>query len=144
MIHKGIPFGPWKILSPLLAVKAGSTQGSTAQAHLRVPLFFCLMGGSRPVSRPAMPVSPGDNALDPRGSSVRCFVINAEHFLWQPAREFSEKHLSFLVFGVGAEGDELKMMLMGLKRFTKTEPFNTTAARQEVAVKLIEEGKYCW
>ena len=43
-----------------------------------------------------------------------------------------------------AEGDELKMMLMGLKRFTKTEPFNTTAARQEVAVKLIEEGKYCW
>jgi len=36
------------------------------------------------------------------------------------------------------------MMLMGLKRFTKTEPFNTTAARQEVAVKLIEEGKYCW
>ena len=40
-----------------------------------------------------------------------------------------------------AEGDEHKMMLMGLKRFTKTEPFNTTAARQEVAVKLIEEGK---
>ena len=29
-----------------------------------------------------------------------------------------------------AEGDELKGMLMGLKRFTKTEPFNTTAARQ--------------
>ena len=43
-----------------------------------------------------------------------------------------------------AEGDELKMMLMGLKRFTKTEPFNTTAARQSIAVKLIEEGKYCW
>ena len=43
-----------------------------------------------------------------------------------------------------AEGDELKMMLMGLKRFTKTEPFNTTAAQQEVAVKLIEEGKFCW
>ena len=43
-----------------------------------------------------------------------------------------------------AEGDELKGMLMGLKRFTKTEPFNTTAARQAIAVKLIEEGKYCW
>ena len=43
-----------------------------------------------------------------------------------------------------AEGDELKGMLMGLKRFTKTEPFNTTAARHEVAVKLIEEGKYRW
>jgi len=43
-----------------------------------------------------------------------------------------------------AVGDELKGMLMGLKRFTKTEPFNTTAARQTIAAKLIEEGKYCW
>jgi alkylation response protein AidB-like acyl-CoA dehydrogenase len=43
-----------------------------------------------------------------------------------------------------AEGDELKGMLMGLKRFTKTEPFNTTAARQAIAVKLIEENEYCW
>jgi len=43
-----------------------------------------------------------------------------------------------------AEGDELKGMLMGLKRFTITEPFNTTAARQTIAQKLIEEGKCCW
>ena len=43
-----------------------------------------------------------------------------------------------------AEGDELKGMLMGLKRFTKTEPFNTTAARQAIAQKLITENEYCW
>ena len=43
-----------------------------------------------------------------------------------------------------AEGDELKGMLMGLKRFTKTEPFNTTTARQAIAQKLIEENEYCW
>jgi len=43
-----------------------------------------------------------------------------------------------------AKGDELKGMLMGLKRFTKTEPFNTTAARQTIAQKLIEENEYCW
>ena len=43
-----------------------------------------------------------------------------------------------------AEGDELKGMLMGLKRFTKTEPFNTAAARQAIAQKLIEENEYCW
>lgn len=41
-----------------------------------------------------------------------------------------------------AEGDEQKMMLLGLKRFTKTEPFNAKDARRLVAAKLIEDGKY--
>lgn len=43
-----------------------------------------------------------------------------------------------------AEGDELRMMLMGLKRFTKTEPFNAKEARRAVAAKLISENKYCF
>jgi alkylation response protein AidB-like acyl-CoA dehydrogenase len=41
-----------------------------------------------------------------------------------------------------AEGDEQRMMLLGIKRFTKTEPFNTKAARRRIADKLIEEGTY--
>ena len=41
-----------------------------------------------------------------------------------------------------AAGDEQKMMLLGLKRFTKTEPFNSKDARRLIADKLIEEGKY--
>ena len=41
-----------------------------------------------------------------------------------------------------ADGDELKMMLMGLKRFCKVEPFNTKEARQRIAVELIEANKY--
>jgi alkylation response protein AidB-like acyl-CoA dehydrogenase len=41
-----------------------------------------------------------------------------------------------------AEGDELKMMLMGIKRFTKIEPFNTKDARQRIATKLIEQNAY--
>jgi alkylation response protein AidB-like acyl-CoA dehydrogenase len=40
-----------------------------------------------------------------------------------------------------AEGDEQKMMLLGLKRFTKTAPFNSKDARRLVAAKLIADGK---
>ena len=43
-----------------------------------------------------------------------------------------------------ADGDELRMMLMGLKRFTKTEPFNSKDARRLVAAKLNAENKYCF
>lgn len=42
------------------------------------------------------------------------------------------------------EGDEQRMMIMGLKRFTKYDGINVKAARQQVAQKLIEEGKYCY
>ena len=41
-----------------------------------------------------------------------------------------------------AEGDEQRMMLLGLKRFTKAEPFNTKDARRRIADKLINDGKY--
>lgn len=41
-----------------------------------------------------------------------------------------------------AEGDEARMMLMGLKRFTKMEPFNPKAARQLIAETLIAANKY--
>lgn len=41
-----------------------------------------------------------------------------------------------------AEGDELKMMLMGLKRFTKLESINPKETRQLIAQKLITDGTY--
>jgi alkylation response protein AidB-like acyl-CoA dehydrogenase len=43
-----------------------------------------------------------------------------------------------------AEGDELRLMLMGIKRFTKVEPYNTKMSRQRIAQKMIEENKYCF
>lgn len=43
-----------------------------------------------------------------------------------------------------AEGDELKMMLMGLKRFTKTEAFNPKTARQLIANRIIDANQYCF
>lgn len=41
-----------------------------------------------------------------------------------------------------SDGDEQRMILMGLKRFTKAEPFNTKDARRRVADKMIADGKY--
>lgn len=41
-----------------------------------------------------------------------------------------------------AEGDEQRLMLMGLKRFTKVEPYNLKNARRKVAKVLIEKGEY--
>ena len=41
-----------------------------------------------------------------------------------------------------AEGDELRGMLMGLKRFTKIEPMNLKDARRQIADALIAENKY--
>ena len=43
-----------------------------------------------------------------------------------------------------AEGDELNMMLVGLRRFTKVAPYNIKDARQRVANQLIEANKYCY
>lgn len=41
-----------------------------------------------------------------------------------------------------ADGDEQRMMLLGLKRFTKAEPYNTKDARRRIADRLIADGGY--
>jgi alkylation response protein AidB-like acyl-CoA dehydrogenase len=43
-----------------------------------------------------------------------------------------------------ADGDELRMMLIGLKRFTKIEPFNLKEARRRVANYLLEKNDYAF
>ncbi len=42
------------------------------------------------------------------------------------------------------EGDEQRMMLMGLKRFTKMEPFNLKDARRRIADYLLEKDDYAF
>lgn len=41
-----------------------------------------------------------------------------------------------------AEGDELRVMLMGMKRFTKMDPINTKVLRHAIADVMIKENKY--
>lgn len=43
-----------------------------------------------------------------------------------------------------ASGDEQRMMLLGLKRFTRTDPYNTKDARRRIAGVLTDAGKYCF
>jgi alkylation response protein AidB-like acyl-CoA dehydrogenase len=41
-----------------------------------------------------------------------------------------------------SEGDEQRMILMGLKRLTKTQPFNSKEARRRIAEELIQHKRY--
>ena len=43
-----------------------------------------------------------------------------------------------------AEGDEQRMILMGLKRFAKVAPLNVRDSRRLIAAKLLTENKYCF
>ncbi|PSR03313.1 MAG: acyl-CoA dehydrogenase [Bacteroidetes bacterium SW_11_45_7] len=43
-----------------------------------------------------------------------------------------------------AEGDNLRMMLTGIKRFTKASPVNTKDLRRKIADRLIEANEYCF
>lgn len=77
----------------------------------------------------------GEEACQEQLAMMRVYVNDACDKIWVYGKEALNS------FG---EGDELRMMLMGLKRFTKQDPFNAKAARQTVAQKLIAENKYCF
>lgn len=64
---------------------------------------------------------------------MRVYTYEASEWIHSSGKE------ALLAF---AEGDELKMMLMGMKRFAKTEDFNTKDARQLIALDLINKNEY--
>jgi alkylation response protein AidB-like acyl-CoA dehydrogenase len=43
-----------------------------------------------------------------------------------------------------ATGDEQRMMLLGLKRFTKAQPFDSKSARRRIADAQLAANKYCY
>jgi len=66
---------------------------------------------------------------------VKCFFFDAMNRINTSGRE---------ALAAFAEGDEQRMMLMGLKRFTKYEMVNTKNIRRAVADKMIAENGYCF
>ncbi len=78
---------------------------------------------------------------DQRGEAAAAFELDIMHCFLYDAADAINKAGKDAVNSF-AEGDEQRMMLLGLKRFTKVEPFNTKAARRRIADRLINNNKY--
>ena len=74
-----------------------------------------------------------DADLSVQEAIMRVYTYEASEWIHSAGKE------ALLAF---AEGDELKMMLMGMKRFAKTGDFNTKEARQLIAMHLINKNSY--
>jgi alkylation response protein AidB-like acyl-CoA dehydrogenase len=77
----------------------------------------------------------GEAAAQTQIDMMRCYLNDAVDKVNKAGKE---------AINAFAGGDEQRMMLLGLKRFTKTEPFNSKDARRRIADKMIAAGKYCW
>jgi alkylation response protein AidB-like acyl-CoA dehydrogenase len=75
----------------------------------------------------------GEGAAVLQQEMMKCFIFDASEIIDHSGKEAL---LSF------AEGDELRMMLMGLRRFTKVEPFNVKDSRRSIAQKVITDNMY--
>ncbi len=77
----------------------------------------------------------GEAAVQLQADMMHCYLTDAVDKVNKAGKE---------AINAFATGDEQRMMLLGLKRFTKAAPFNTKDARRRVADKMIDAGKYCW
>jgi hypothetical protein len=77
----------------------------------------------------------GESAASLQADAVRTYLADAADRIHKYGKDAIN---SF------AEGDEQRMMLLGIKRYTKTQPYNTKDARRRIADKLIAENKYIW
>jgi hypothetical protein len=76
-----------------------------------------------------------------KGQEAVAYEMDIVHTFLYDAADKIEKHGKDAI-NAFAEGDEQRMMLLGLKRFSKTNPFNSKEAKRRIADKLIAIGKY--
>jgi hypothetical protein len=70
-------------------------------------------------------------------------IAMTQLYLFQAVEKINTKGKEAIVSA--AEGDEQKMLLMGLKRFTKyVNPPNVIALRNQVAERITTENQYCF
>ena len=77
----------------------------------------------------------GEAATSLQTAMMRCYLNDAIDQVNKAGRE---------ALNAFASGDEQRMMLLGLKRFTKAAPFNSKEARRSIADKLIADGRYAF
>ena len=76
-----------------------------------------------------------------RGESAAALQVDmARTFLYDAADRINKSGKDAI--NAFASGDEQRMMLLGVKRFTKAEPFNSKDARRRIAAKLNTDNKY--
>lgn len=79
--------------------------------------------------------------VETRGEAAAAFELDITRTYLYDAADKINKHGKDAI-NAFADGDEQRMMLLGLKRFTKAEPFNSKDARRRIADKLISLNKY--
>ncbi len=79
--------------------------------------------------------------VEQRGEEGSKLQIDMMKTYLADAADHVNKHGKDAINGF-AGGDEHRMMLLGLKRFTKTEPFNSKDARRRIADGMIAEKRY--
>jgi alkylation response protein AidB-like acyl-CoA dehydrogenase len=75
----------------------------------------------------------GEEALALQADIARVYLADAVDIVEKAGKD---------AIGSMAEGDEQRLLLMGLKRFTKTELINVKESRRRIAAKLIEANEY--
>ncbi|WP_295233250.1 acyl-CoA dehydrogenase family protein [Sediminibacterium sp.] len=75
----------------------------------------------------------GDAAVATQNDIMRTYIYDAADRINKAGKDALN---SF------ADGDELRMMHIGLKRFTKVEPFNSKEARRRISDRLVADNGY--
>ena len=77
----------------------------------------------------------GAEALSVEADIARVYLADAVDIVEKAGKD---------AIGSMAEGDEQRLLLMGLKRFTKAELLNVKESRRRIAAKLIEANEYAF
>lgn len=75
----------------------------------------------------------GEKACEAQIDMARVYLVEAVNKLEVAAKEAINGY---------AKSDKMKVMLMGVKRYTKMNPYNTKDARRNIAEAVIENGAY--